>query len=122
MASTDDTIVNSVITDPLVPITSDKEPIKWDGNFATILANIFETSAYHQRRGLFQPFVLNNAALQSNGRLAVDSLESVLFVTNTIVDTTTYSVDEFAPHGVFRLQRYNATSGMTAVVAPTELR
>ena len=76
----------TTITDKTVPVDSDKEPLKWDGNRAHILGLLAETSKHYKRVGLFQPYIEHRAVLLSSGRLAVDSVLSAQFTGGLLTD------------------------------------
>ena len=63
-----------------IPVHFDKTAIVWSGNPAEVDGVLYETARYYKRTGKFQPLIENNAVLLRNGRMAVDSLNSVLFV------------------------------------------
>ena len=89
----------------LVPVSSDKVPLEWDGNDATILGLLYETGRYYRNKGLFQPLILNRAVALSNGRLAVDDPNTVYFVTGDISDKRSF--DDPCPPTIDRLVAYN---------------
>ena len=55
----------------LIPVSSDKSALLWDGNPATILGLLFEVKRYYKRKGLFQTLFTHRAAPVSVGRQAV---------------------------------------------------
>ena len=70
----------------LVPVTIDKEPIIFNGNDATIEGTLYECGRFYKRNGLFQPLFSHRAVALSNGKLAVESPNTVYFTTGKIVD------------------------------------
>ena len=42
----DDLDNNTVITDPLIPVDTDKSPIEWDGNVATLAGILYEIERF----------------------------------------------------------------------------
>ena len=77
---TDTLSTQSAITDKLVPTDTDKDPIKWDNNRATIEGKLHEAALFYQRTDQFIDLVENRAAPLPNGKLAVDSEQAVQFV------------------------------------------
>ena len=64
--------------------TADGTPIVWsDDNDAHIEGLLFEVGKNYKRKGQFQTFFKHHAAILSNGKLAVDSADSVHFITNS---------------------------------------
>ena len=107
MATADDydrgTLSNN--TNILVPVSSDKTPLEWDGNDATILGLLFETGRYYRSKGLFQPLIRNRSVALSNGRLAVDDPNTVYFVTGDITENRSF--DDPCPPTLDRLVAHN---------------
>ena len=73
-------------TDILVPLDPDKEPIIWDGNYATLAGTLHELGEYLRRKNLFRDLLQHRAALLSNGKLAVSDYSTVQFITKFHVD------------------------------------
>ena len=55
-------------------------------NDAHIEGLLFEVGKNYKRKGQFQTFFKHHAAILSNGKLAVDSADSVHFITNKVQD------------------------------------
>ena len=55
-------------------------------NDAHIEGLLFEVGKNYKRKGQFQTFFKHHAAVLSNGKLAVDSADSVHFITNKVQD------------------------------------
>ena len=73
-------------TDPFIPTYSDGTRIKWDGNYAHIDAALYEVGRHYKRAGLFQLFFKHRAVALSNGRIAVESFNSVWFTFGKVSD------------------------------------
>ena len=58
-----------IITDKLVPIDLDKNPITYSGNPAELEGILFEVGRFYLRSGLFKPLFEHGAVLLSNGKL-----------------------------------------------------
>jgi len=101
----DDDHSGHTATNILIPVSSDKVPLLWDGNDATILGLLYETGRYYRKTGLFQTLVEDRAVALSNGRLAVDDPNTVYFVSGTISDSRSF--DDPCPPTVDRLKEYN---------------
>ena len=55
----------------LIPTTSDKEPIIFRDNDATIEGILYEIDRYYTRNGIFQSLLKHRAVSLSNGKLAI---------------------------------------------------
>ena len=107
----------------LQPVTIDKVPIIWNGNPAYALGALHEVKEFLVRKGLFQFLLEHNAVLLGNGKIAVDSLQAVPFVSDTIVDPVTYGFDSPCPSTTARIAAYdahpvNATATPATVFVP----
>ena len=49
----------------LMPVYSDGTPIRWDENYATIPAVLYETQRFFKRAGLFRVSALQSEALRT---------------------------------------------------------
>ena len=59
---------SSVTTDDyLKPVYNDGTPIKWDGNYATIIALLHEVQLFWKRKGLFQYYLKHHAVPMRDG-------------------------------------------------------
>ena len=101
------TLSHNNVTDRNQPTYPDGTPIQWDGIDAHIDGNLFETGKFYKRNGKFQTFFKHRAVPLSNGKLAVDSLSAVYFVSGKIVDN--HGFDDPAPPTATRLTKFNAT-------------
>ena len=103
-------------SDIYVPTTTDGTPIRWIGdNDATIDGTLYEVGRFYKRSGLFQSYFRHHAVALSNGKLAIDSINSVYFISGKINDG--HDFDNPCPPTVERLAAYNAEA--TAAGTPT---
>ena len=105
---------STLSTNILIPVSTDKSALSWDGNDATILGMLYETGRYYRRKGLFQTLFENRAVALSNGRLAVEDPNAVHFVTGQVTDHRSF--DDPCPPTLNRCYQYNRearTSGVT---------
>ena len=105
---------NTVPSDILVPVDTDKEPIVCEDNDAYILGTLHEVGRYYARVGLFQPHFAHRAVVLSNGKMAIDSVSAVSFTTGVFSDPRSF--DDPCPPTVQRLANYN--SRLTAAGRP----
>ena len=97
-------------TDILVPLDIDKDRLHWDGNPAHIKGILHAIGQYWERMGLFQPFIKDRAVLLSNGKMAVDSIQAVKFVSSDHHDMTQYSITDPCPPSPARITRAETSS------------
>ena len=81
------TLSTADISDPLVPIYTDKTPILWDGNYAHIEGLLYEVGRFYKRTGKFQMLLKHRAVALLNGRIAVEAYDTVWFTTGKVKDT-----------------------------------
>ena len=93
---------NTVNSDILVPHDTDKDPLMWNGNDAHIEGLLIECGKYYKRVGIFQPFFAHRAVSLPSGKVAVDSLSAVSFITG-IIDDDPKSFDDPCPPTATRL-------------------
>ena len=67
----------------IIPVTTDNSKLEWDGNPATIAGMLFEVERFFTRVGLFQVLISDRAVALSNGKLAIEEANTVLFVSGT---------------------------------------
>ena len=67
----------------IIPVTTDNNKLEWDGNPATISGMLFEVERFYTRVGLFQVLISDRAVALSNGKLAIEEANTVLFVSGT---------------------------------------
>ena len=92
-------------TDTLVPTDADKEPITWLGNNAHIPGVLYEVKRWVTRTGHFKALIQHGAVQLSNGKLAIDSVNSFKFVIGKVSDPRTF--DNPCPDTVTREREYN---------------
>ena len=95
----------STITGTMIPVSTDKTPLVWDGNDANILGLLYEVDRYYTNKGLFQTLIRDRAVSLSNGKLAIEHPSAVLFLSGTINDA--HDFEDPCPPTVDRLQQYN---------------
>ena len=61
-----------------VPVDPDMEKIVWDGNRATLAGALHRYGRFLKRKGLFRALLQHRAAPLSGGRLAIESIDTVL--------------------------------------------
>ena len=110
MSTHDDNERSTLSTNTLIPVSSDKTPLAWDGNDATILGLLHETGRHYKNKGLFQPLLRDRAVALSNGRLAVEDPNTVYFVSGTIVETRSF--DDPCPPTIDRITEHNDEVGL----------
>ena len=66
----------------LMPVTTDKTALIWDGNDATINGLLYECGQYYKRKGLFQQLIKHRTVSLSNGKLAVEDPNTVWFTSS----------------------------------------
>ena len=71
-----------------VPTDIDGTPIEWEDNPAYLDGALYECQLYYQRTGHFEALLKDGAVALSNGKLAVDSVSAVSFITGTAADAT----------------------------------
>ena len=84
--STTNTLSNTADLNYLVPVTIDKEPIIFEDNDATIEGILYEVGRFYKRTGLFQMLFKHRAVPLSNGKLAVESVNTVWYTSGKITD------------------------------------
>ena len=61
----------------LIPKTTDKDPITWDDNDATLAGALYEVALFWERNALFQDFLVDGVVPIGKGLLAVDTVLAV---------------------------------------------
>jgi hypothetical protein len=83
----DDTLSTTpIITDPYIPVDTDGEPLLWEGNDAHIEGLLEEVKKHCIRNGLFISFFEHHAVSLSNGKIAIDSVQSASYILGLIAD------------------------------------
>ena len=106
-------------SDIYVPTTTDGTPIRWIGdNDATIDGTLYEVGRFYKRSGLFQSYFRHHAVALSNGKLAIDSINSVYFIsgknTNTRKAEWWHAPAAQRPHAAPRPRATTTTTRRTA--------
>ena len=74
------------ITDPYVPIDIHGEALNWDENDAHMSGLLYMVKKHYERKGLFQALFAHRAVNLSNGKIAVEDVQAVMFLENTVTD------------------------------------
>ena len=95
----------------VIPIDIDKDPIKFDGNPAHakgVLAEVFE---FYRREGHFKALLENGAVPLSNGKLALDNIQAVQFISGIVTDPDQYGYEKpwLPEHGRSRASERTTT-------------
>jgi hypothetical protein len=104
---------NTVNNNTIIPTYPDKTPILYYGNPATMDGCLHEAGEFFARNGTFSMFDEHHAVAMSNGKLAVDSVQALLFIMGTHSDP--HSFADPCPPTQARLTKYAATPGSTAL-------
>ena len=89
----------------LIPVTTDKTALVWDGNDATINGLLYECGQYYKRKGLFQQLIKHRTVSLSNGKLAVEDPNTVWFTSSFANDPRDFSNP--CPPGSVRITEHN---------------
>ena len=117
LSTADDNVSESTQADSTIylqPVDIDKNPIILDGNPAHIEGIMFEVGKFYRRKGKFQQLFKNHAVLLSNGKLAVDSVNAVHFVSGLVKDPETYTFDFPCPPTTGRIQLYDDAADLAS--------
>ena len=71
---------STLSTSILIPVSSDKTPLSWDGNDATLLGLLHEVGRHYRNKGFFQTLLRDRAvagehACQATGRAGSSSAQ-----------------------------------------------
>ena len=113
------TLSNNTEHNYLVPVTTDKEPIIFEDNDATIEGILFEVGRFYKRNGLFQTLFKHRAVPLSNGKLAIESINSVYFTSGKITDP--HDFDDPCPPTAKRFADAVASYTTAGRTAPPDL-
>ena len=69
-------------TNNLIPVNIDREPIIFSDNDASLEGILYEVGRFYKRTGQFQMLFKHRAVSLSNGKLAVESLNSAYLLDN----------------------------------------
>ena len=82
---------DDTVNDPLLPTDEDEHPFHWDGNNAHISGYLHEAGKFYTRNGLFEALFSHHAVVLNNGKLAIDSVEAIPFITGTQSDPRSFA-------------------------------
>ena len=99
---------------PPTPFNIDGEPITYDGNPAHVEGILHELSEWTARTGHYMTLLENNAVLLPNGKMAVDSIAAVLFVSGEKDDGGKYSFHTPCPATSERIKKFDAEAVRTS--------
>ena len=99
---------------PPTPFNIDGEPITYDGNPAHVEGILHELSEWTARTGHYVTLLENNAVLLPNGKMAVDSIAAVLFVSGEKDDGGKYSFHTPCPATSERIKKFDAEAARTS--------
>ena len=94
------------------PVDSDNNLIEWDDNNASLGGILHELDLYYQRTQIFIPLIEHNASQLSNGKLAVESLNCIPFITGEQNDPRSFVNP--CPAIAARITQYDARTGSKA--------
>ena len=109
---------------PPTPFNIDGEPITYDGNPAHVEGILHELSEWTARTGHYVTLLENNAVLLANGKMAVDSVAAVLFVSGEKDDGGSYNFHAPCPATSERIKKFDAEAARTSsatFVAPSKM-
>ena len=110
MSAFDDSKDNKHTSDILVPTDLSGDPIKYDGNVATLAGILYEVGQYCKRNGLFQLLLQHHAADVGRGVIAVKDFSTIPFVLGQATERPRHMGDPCPPTTPARIANYNATS------------
>ena len=99
---------------PPTPFNIDGEPITYDGNPAHVEGILHELSEWTARTGHYVTLLENNAVLLPDGKMAVDSIAAVLFVSGEKDDGGKYSFHTPCPATSERIKKFDAEASRTS--------
>ena len=108
-AQPDDPSARSTDSSSVIPTDIDGEPIRLSSNPAHVEGTLYELGQFYARTGYFQSLISDGAVMLSNGRMAVDSLSAVAFVSGDVADPTPYTFENPCPGTPSRIQIFEGT-------------
>ena len=104
----------------MTPVDIDGNKLVWQSNPAHLDGILFEIERFFIRMGLFLAFLTDHAVLLSSGKLAVDSVQAVSFITGLHRDTVPHSFRNPCPATERRVTAHDvgATVAGTPVFVP----
>ena len=107
---------------PPTPFNIDGEPITYDGNPAHVEGILHELSEWTARTGHYVTLLENNAVLLANGKMAVDSVAAVLFVSGEKDDGGSYNFHAPCPATSERIKKFDAEAARTSSAGSAGVR
>ena len=106
IANNESSTLSTTTSSILIPVTTDKTALIWDGNDATIKGLLYECGQYYKRKGLFQPLIKHRTVSLSNGKLALEDPNTVYFTTSMANDPRDF--ENPCPPSIRRITMHNA--------------
>ena len=94
-------------TNAIIPVSIDNVPIKYDGNPAHVAGVALEVMRFYERMGHFKPLLKMGAVLLPSGKLAIDSIQAIPFITDAVKDPVTYGFMDPCPRTDQRIHAYD---------------
>ena len=104
------------------PIDLNRQFIIWSGNPAHLEGVLHELSKFISRDGYFIPLLTDRAVLMSNGKMAVDSVQASLFLSEEVASPAAYSFDNPCPPTEQRITAYDQNAQRARPATPTFIR
>ena len=99
-----------------IPLDITGKPVKFDGNAASLSGVRYESDEHFKRVGAFQLLIQHNASrVGGNAMIATEDVNTIMFVTQQIVDPdqASYTYENPCPDSAARVRKYNAESVRT---------
>ena len=90
----------------LIPCYTDKSPILWDGNDATIKGALTQFALWSKRKKVFEMLIHHNA-FQYKGIIFIDNPANIPFLQGTFTDVKTRSLEDMCPPSPARFAAYS---------------
>ena len=91
-----------------IPVDIDNNRISFKGNPAYVAGALYEASQYYERTGFYESLIKDGAVSLSNGKLALDSVKCVSFVSGAVDDPVAYDFFNPCPPSTERIAKYDA--------------
>ena len=112
MSDNPDTTTDITVKRSVTAIYPDGTPILYHGNPAEMDGILHETGEFVVRDGTFDMFLEHYAVAMSNGKLAVDSIQSVSFITNRVADPRSFA--KVCPPTARRIREFDDEAARTS--------
>ena len=96
------------------------QPIRYNGNPATLAGLAEDIVEALRRQRLFQPLFANRAVAKPDGKMVVADRDSALFVNGTYDDGEKYGYDKPCPPSAKRIETHAAYRGAQMLVLETD--